>query len=356
VACTTCVNDTEMIRIGTGDYCSKCGSRADPQTISATTAKSTGHAHRSMDIGRVRRGAPQISPRLKHPVVASGVRPGKLVSDVSPHSPTPTATRHPSTAAALHARRTGRAVDLRKTTPPTSTASKVTIADGFEDRLNRAKQISRSTSVAKFSQHFQSTVGRDKPEQPALTSKASLKPVSSLPAAAATHHEALTKLIGQMPPVSVPNANSHVGRAAAVIGAIAIMGSYVWLQNYPKMAISAAGNKAGLSASMPGFVPSSYSLKKTITQPGLVTLQFATPNQTQSLTIDQHRTDWDSSSLLDNFVAKQDSEYASVSGQGLTVYLFKQNQAAWINHGVWYSITGATRLSREQILKIAYSL
>jgi hypothetical protein len=224
----------------------------------------------------------------------------------------------------------------------------------FEDRFNRAKQIGRSASVAKFSQHFQSTVARDQAESETVINEDSTG--ASLPSAAATHHEALSKLINQLPPVDVPNASSRVGRVAAVIVAVIIMGSYVWLQNYPKMAIQAAGDKAGLSASMPGYIPSSYKLKATTTLPGLVTLKFATPNQPASLTIAQHRTDWDSNSLLDNFVTKQGGEFASVAGQGLTVYLFKQNQATWINHGVWYSITGSSLLSREQILKIAYSL
>ena len=47
---------------------------------------------------------------------------------------------------------------------------------------------------------------------------------------------------------------------------------------------------------------------------------------------------------------------ADMEAKGLTVYLNKDNQATWVNHGVWYKITGTTRLSREQILKIAYSL
>lgn len=229
----------------------------------------------------------------------------------------------------------------------------------FEDQFNHAKQINRSPSVAKFSQHPRSTTSSSQAEAQAevqANNSNHLATGNTLPAAAATHHEALSRLIGQMPPANIPSTTSAWGRGAAVIGAVIIMGGYVWLQNYPKLAIQSAGNKAGLSASMPGYVPSSYNLKQTNIQPGLVTLQFATPNQPGRLTIAQHRTDWDSTSLLDNFVAKQKSEYASVSNQGLTIYLFNQNQATWVNHGVWYSITGATRLSREQILKIAYSL
>ena len=354
-----------MIRIGTGDYCGTCGTRASTDAGSAAPARPTKAStpvRRSMDIGPARRGVPQVSPRLARSFVVSGARSGKLISDVGPHASVAASPGRPAgSAAALHARMTGKAVDLRKPAiapkqveSATAPASDKFLPERFEERFDRAKKIGRSQSVTKFSQHFQSTVAQDRTEKE--ISKTTSRAEHSLPAAAATHHEALSKLIAQMPPVDVPNANSRIGRVAAVVGAIMIMGTYVWLQNYPKMAIQSAGNKAGLSASMPSFVPSSYKLKKTSTSPGLVTLQFAAPNQPASLTIAQHRTDWDSNSLLDNFVTKQSGEFAAVSGQGLTVYLFSQNQATWINHGVWYSITGASRLSREQILKIAYSL
>jgi hypothetical protein len=134
------------------------------------------------------------------------------------------------------------------------------------------------------------------------------------------------------------------------------MGGYIWLHNYPKLALQNASNQAGVSASLPGFLPSSYNLATTSTAPGLVTLSFTSPSLPDVLKIAQHRTTWDSSSLLDNVVAKQADDYSAVHGQGLTIYLFGQNQAAWVNHGIWYSIEGASKLSREQILRIAYSL
>jgi hypothetical protein len=134
------------------------------------------------------------------------------------------------------------------------------------------------------------------------------------------------------------------------------MGSYIWLQNYPKLAIQNASNQAGVSASLPSYLPSSYNLSSTKTSPGQVSLSFSSPGAPDILKIDQHRTTWDSSSLLDNVVAHQTDDYSTVQGQGLTIYIFGQNQAAWVNHGIWYSIAGAAKLSRDQILKIAYSL
>jgi len=98
------------------------------------------------------------------------------------------------------------------------------------------------------------------------------------------------------------------------------------------------------------------SLARTDTSPGLVTLNFSSPSANESLKIAQARTTWDSTSLLDNFVAKKTDDYATMQGQALTIYFFGQNQATWVNRGVWFSIEGTGRLSREQILKMAYSL
>jgi hypothetical protein len=134
------------------------------------------------------------------------------------------------------------------------------------------------------------------------------------------------------------------------------MGGYIWFQNYPKFALQGVDNQAGVAASMPGYLPSSYSLASTDSSPGLVTLNFSSPSTPQALKIAQHSTTWDSSSLLDNYVAKNSDDYSAVQSQGLTIYLFDNNQATWVNKGIWFSIEGADRLSREQILKLAYSL
>lgn len=179
----------------------------------------------------------------------------------------------------------------------------------------------------------------------------------------------MTKLIQQAP--TAPALASHrrvsawrpnlkltpnSSRALTTAAAVTIMGGYIWLQNYPKFALQNASNQAGLTATLPSYIPSSYTLAHTDTSPGLVTLNFASPTTSSLLKIAQTRTAWDSSSLLDNYVIKHTDDYTTIQGQGLTIYLFNNNQAAWVNHGIWYSIEGATRLSREQILKIAYSL
>jgi hypothetical protein len=153
-----------------------------------------------------------------------------------------------------------------------------------------------------------------------------------------------------------PVLNARTSRTLAVAASILIMGGYVWLANYPKLALSNANQEAGIQANLPSYLPSSYGLRDTTVKPGSITLSFHSPGATEPLKIAQTRTSWDSNSLLDNYVAKKTDGYATVQSQGLTIYLYDNNHATWVNHGIWYSIEGASRLSREQILKIAYSL
>jgi len=134
------------------------------------------------------------------------------------------------------------------------------------------------------------------------------------------------------------------------------MGGYIWFHNYPKLTIQNASAKAGITATMPSYLPSSYTLASTHTKSGFVSLSFSSPSVAAPLTITQQSSSWDPSSLLDNYVAKNADDYDAVGGQGLTIYLFGENTATWVNHGIWYSIAGAQQLSREQVLKIAYSL
>ena len=219
------------------------------------------------------------------------------------------------------------------------------------DRLERASTVTKSEHIARFH-----TSGRlDPADTPAVTPTPTPPLVERIPQAAVAAHEGLKRLI---PPATNPvyRSTPKWTQYAAVAAAIAVMAGYVWVQNYPKMTIQSAANKAGVVATNPSYLPTSYNLAGAVAAPGLLTLNFKSPSQPTALTINQAKTSWDTQSLADNFVAKTDPAYSSVNGQGLTIYLYGQNDAAWVNHGIWYTIKGTARLSRDEVLKIAYGL
>lgn len=145
-------------------------------------------------------------------------------------------------------------------------------------------------------------------------------------------------------------------KIGAALAAIAIMGGFVWLQNSPKLAFHAAAARAGIEASLPTYIPSSYQQNGAAqVEQGQLTLNFRSPSTQEQLSITQKRTDWDSNSLRENFVSRQSDKFVAVSGQGLTIFLYN-DKASWVNHGIWYNVSGTSKLSREQVIKVAYGL
>lgn len=145
----------------------------------------------------------------------------------------------------------------------------------------------------------------------------------------------------------------QIAAATAVIG---VLGIYVWFANYPKMAVKIAGTRAGLAASFPAFLPSSYALSGAVAYgAGEISYQLKTPASETPLKITQKSTDWDSKSLLENYYRNKGQNPQPVTGQGLTIYI-DSNEASWVNRGIWYKLEGTEGLNQEQILKIAYSL
>jgi hypothetical protein len=360
VTCPACNQEVTAVRVGTGSYCQNCGARIEDTAAGRTSRPKAGATPRALDLRPRAASSSQSAPAAA--ALHGRTTPARRnVLDLRAADSTKAkATAKPphwseelptSAAAVAHHTATPAAA-------PKATAKEVHFSR-FTDRFKDAKGVPRSQHIARFDSHFKPHVSEGTVPAPAA------EPAGpQLPAAVATQHEAMTRLTKPVVPARpVPSAlpsrsglSSRAGGYAATAAVVAIMGGYIWLQNYPKLAIQSASGKAGLSASLPGYVPSSYHLATTSTGPGLVTLSFTSPSATDALTIKQHRTTWDSSSLLDQYVAGKSAEYTAVEGQGLTVYLYAQNQATWVNHGVWYSIEGASRLSREQILKIAYSL
>lgn len=147
---------------------------------------------------------------------------------------------------------------------------------------------------------------------------------------------------------------------AATIAVALMLFGYVTYLNIPNMALRVAAVKAGFDANMPGYRPGGYSFAGPVAySPGQITIKFNSNTDERSYDITQRQTSWDSKSLLDNFVKKEvasDSLYSTVYDRGLTVYIYNGSNAAWVNGGIWYTVSGDSLLSSEQLLRIAASL
>lgn len=139
--------------------------------------------------------------------------------------------------------------------------------------------------------------------------------------------------------------------------AIVVLAGYFTYLNIPTISVRVAAAQAGINASYPDYRPAGYRLDGPIAYDnGQVSIKFAATTGAQNFTIDQQQTNWDSSALLENYVAKQaDANYVPHQKGGLTVYTFG-NDAAWVNGGILYTISGNSQLSDDQVLRIATSM
>lgn len=169
--------------------------------------------------------------------------------------------------------------------------------------------------------------------------------------AKAPSHSAGHKQIKQ--PKRLPRFMSVASASLALL----LLGGYFTYLNMPSLSVRVAAAQAGVNASYPSYHPDGYSLNGPVayTQ-GQVNMKFASNSGPQNFTVSQSKTSWDSSAVLDNYIKeKAGDNYITYDEHGLTIYTYGGN-AAWVNGGVLYTITGDAPLSGDQIRHIATSM
>lgn len=189
------------------------------------------------------------------------------------------------------------------------------------------------------------------------------------PTAPQQHHNAqtkkqsvVTKALAEAKPVKAKKTSLKkrfprlISVASASLAVLLIAGYLTYL-NMPTISIRVAAAQSGIDASYPGYHPSGYRLTGPIAwSDGNVSMRFAANAGPQNFTINEQKSSWDSSAVLENYVQpKVGSDYVPQTQNGLTVYTF-ENSAAWVNGGILYTIEGDAPLSNDQILRIATSL
>jgi|GEM_PF-1710798 len=213
---------------------------------------------------------------------------------------------------------------------------------------------------------------------PAAASSNPTQPALAPPAPAQTNTAAPAKNIQQPPaspqpaaaksesqsqsaqPKSIAPTKKTAGKVASMVASmagVALLGFYVWQINFPNLALKVASSKAGINASLPGYLPSGWKISGDISaSPGNISYQLASQDGSKKVSVSESRTDWDSQALAENYLQSKATNYTALQSQGLTIYMYN-NQASWVNQGSWYRIEGEDNgLSRDQIIKMATSI
>ncbi|MBP7807046.1 hypothetical protein KA047_00970 [Candidatus Saccharibacteria bacterium] len=147
-----------------------------------------------------------------------------------------------------------------------------------------------------------------------------------------------------------------VSTAAASLSILLLVGFFAY-QNIPNIAVRMAANKAGFSARLPEYQPSGFAVSGPVqAAPGVVTINFASNSDGRNFQISQRPSEWNSESLLNNFVATLNQPYQTFQEAGRTIYMYNDSSATWVSGGVWYQIDGKSNLNSDQLLRVASSL
>lgn len=139
--------------------------------------------------------------------------------------------------------------------------------------------------------------------------------------------------------------------------ALLILAGYFTYVNMPNISVRVAASQAGINATYPNYRPDGYNLSGPIAyNNGQVSMKFASTGGSQSYTITQSRSNWDSSAVQQNYAeAKWGNDVITVQANGLTIYKNGSN-AVWVNGGILYTISGDAPLSNEQTTTLATSM
>lgn len=134
-------------------------------------------------------------------------------------------------------------------------------------------------------------------------------------------------------------------------------GGYAAYATIPTLSIASVNAEAGIEARYPGHIPTGYRIVSMTPQSGKVRIEFASTTNASKFTLTQVRSNWDSNTLLDNYVKQQShGDYHTIHEHGITVYTYKAGHAAWVSGGLLYIIEGDATLSPGQLRKIAASV
>lgn len=189
---------------------------------------------------------------------------------------------------------------------------------------------------------------------------------SRLPTASETKTEAIRNAVANTHK-SAPRHRSSLRerlqprqRVAAVLSAtfaLVLLGGYFTYLNMPALSVRVAAAQAGIDANYPNYRPDGYSLTGPVTfSDSRVSMNFKSNAGTKGFVINQSKSSWNNEAVLDNYVSPRAGvNYIPYTERGLTIYTFEDN-AAWVNGGILYTIDGDAPLSSEQIRRIATSL
>lgn len=344
--CTNC-GKKESVEINHKRFCANCG-----ETL--VTSQIAPQPKRAIQPAKIAHGSPKPKPRTPHLL---DLRKDRAKATYRP-------------AQSMHGERKS-SHDTRQQATKTTPSLKPKKAQRHQARLVRASATPKHAAISKFAsdrhtETTQTTTGSKvnaramAPHQTYQVNKTDETKTAQAVKAKKVRRlkfkmprNPLRKLRNRQPLSRRPN----LVPAMAVAGIVLLLGGYITYLNVPTLGLRVAASRAGIDARLPSYKPAEYTFSGvTGYRPGQITLRFSSPRAEEYLDLTQRQTQWDPPTLLENYVVPKSAHYISFNQNGLTIYVYNGNNAAWINNGIFYTLEGSNELNQDQVLKMAASL
>ena len=241
------------------------------------------------------------------------------------------------------------------------------------ERSARATHVSKSSLISRFGaspvapakKHSQSIAHLPVKNAPVITTHHSAPVSTGIPNPfakavenASSHTEAAPKKMSRRQKVARRlRISPRMVSVSSFVMAGLLLGGFFVYQNIPNLAMRVAAARAGVNASLPGYKPAGFAMNGPIKySTGKISISYRSTTDGRNFQVTQANSEWNSETLLENFVAVDRRPYQTYQDKGKTIYIYDDSNATWIDGGVWYQVEGSSSLNSDQLLRIANSL
>lgn len=151
-------------------------------------------------------------------------------------------------------------------------------------------------------------------------------------------------------------ARHHIGAIIAVSLAVVLLTAFIAYQNKAGLILRRASAAAGFHAVLPSYEPQGYSLGNFKYSPGVVAVNYRNNATRSDYSLTQKTTHLNNQTLLTSYIAPKNPTYQTLQSGARTIYVYGDNNAAWVNNGVLYQVSSNGSLSTNDVLHIATSM
>lgn len=241
-------------------------------------------------------------------------------------------------------------------------------ATTVDDRkLSHAKLVERSSHIRRFTplSHVQPSMLSLNPVLSSHTSSGSAVAISHAKQPSLDMFErALARAVSheQITPAHVNKSLKQAGKKRRVSRlvtsslAVLLIAGFVGYQNLPNLKFQYASGQAGFRAELPDYRPPGFSVGKLSYETGAVQVNFTSNSDSRAFSITQQPSSWNDEALRDNFFTRTNQAYTISDVAGRMLFSYGNNNATWLNDGVWYDLKTDGSLTERQLAQIASSL